>query len=218
MKTTTLKILRVGIPALSGLGVLGAVVFAHTLGTGHRGRHATIPAGTTFVVALDDEVSTTKSDPGDEVVAHTVATIQLDDGAVIPQGVRLRGTVTESKGGGRVAGASQLAMKFIELEVDGDREEIHTEAFRLHGRNDAAQSAAEIGGGAVAGGILGRVLGGKGGTVPGAVVGAAIGTGVAVATEGSQIVLHKGQQLRIRLEEPVTVTYSPHPELDDSAR
>jgi hypothetical protein len=34
-----------------------------------------------------------------------------------------------------------------------------------------------------------------------------IGTGVAVATKGNQIVLPAGQRIRVRLAEPVAVTY-----------
>jgi hypothetical protein len=39
----------------------------------------------------------------------------------------------------------------------------------------------------------------------GAVLGGAIGTGVAIATDGDDLTLPAGQQLRIRLAEPVTV-------------
>jgi hypothetical protein len=47
------------------------------------------------------------------------------------------------------------------------------------------------------------------GGLKGAVIGGAIGTGVAVATKGNEIVLPAGQELRIRLAEPVTVRYHP---------
>ena len=53
------------------------------------------------------------------------------------------------------------------------------------------------------------MFGGRGGTLQGAFVGAAIGTGVAVATEGDQIVLPAGQPIKVRLNQPVTVTYHP---------
>jgi hypothetical protein len=213
------KVLRVGLPALFGISVVAAVaavVYARTLG--NHFRQARIPGGTMLVAALDQEVSTDGTAVGDAIELHTVATLPLDDGAVLPQGMLVRGVVTQAKGGGRIAGAPELGLRLTDIEVDGDREPIQAEVFRVHGRNDAVQSAAEIGGGAVAGGIVGRVLGGKGGTLPGAVVGAAIGTGVAVETKGQQLVLRKGQQLRVRLENPVTVTYRPRPERDDSER
>ncbi|HSD33462.1 MAG TPA: hypothetical protein VLB49_16220 [Gemmatimonadales bacterium] len=197
--------LRVAIFALLGVGLVSAVV----LGRGHETRTATIPAGTALVAALEREVSTERSRVGDNIELRTVDPIRLGEGVEIPAGVLVRGTVTEAKGGGRIAGAPQLGVRFTEIEVDGERRSISAQPFHVSGKNDAGKSAVQIGGGAVAGAILGRVVGGKGGTAKGAVVGAAIGTGVAVATEGGHIVLPAGQRLRVRLDGPVTVAYRP---------
>jgi hypothetical protein len=197
--------LRVAIFALLGIGLVSAVV----LGRGPAKRTATIPAGTALVAALEREMSTERTRVGDNVELHTVDPIRLGEGVVIPSGVLVRGTVTESKGGGRIAGAPQLGLRFTEIEVDGERRAIAAQPFHVSGKSDAGKSAVQIGGGAVAGAILGRVVGGKGGTAKGAVVGAAIGTGVAVATDGGHIVLPAGQRLRVRLNGPVTVTYRP---------
>lgn len=198
--------LRVAIFALLGVGLVSAVV----LGRGHTKRTAKIPAGTALVAALERGVSTERSRVGDNVELRTVNPIRLAGGVEIPAGVLIRGTVTEAKGGGRIAGAPQLGLRFTEIEVDGERQPISAQPFHVSGKSDAGKSAAQIGGGAVAGAILGRVVGGKGGTAKGAVVGAAVGTGVAVATEGGHIVLPAGQRLRVRLEDPVTVAYRPH--------
>ena len=56
------------------------------------------------------------------------------------------------------------------------------------------------------GGIIGAVAGS---TVKGAVIGGVLGTGVAVATKGNQIVLPAGTRLRVRLTEPVLVSFTP---------
>jgi len=197
--------LRVTIFALLGVGLVSAVV----LGRGRAKRTATIPAGTAFVAALQRGVSTDRNHPGDDVELRSVEPIRLGPGAEIPAGMIVRGTVTEAKGGGRIAGAPQLAMRFTDVEVAGERHPIIAQSFHVSGNNDAGKSAAQIGGGAVAGAILGRIVGGKGGTAKGAVVGAALGTGVAVATDGGEIALPAGQRLRIRIDEPVTVAYRP---------
>ena len=208
MTSTSSKAMRVVVPAVIGVAVISAVVF----GRARTKREAMIPAGTTMVAALEHRVSTEQSHVGDNVELRTVAPIYAGGGDVIPDGVTIYGTVTEARGGGRIAGAPELALRFTDLEVDGNRYPITADQFRVRGKNDALQSAAEIGGGAVAGGVLGRVIGGKGGTAPGAVAGAVIGTGVAVATEGDQLVLPAGQKLRIRLGNSVRVTYHPESE------
>ena len=199
------KAARIAIPAVLGVGLVSVAVLA-----GNRERRKVeIPAGTVLVAALEHEVSTGRTTVGEEVTLRTVAPLQIDEETAIPEGIVLRGTVTEAKSGGRVAGAPELGVRFTQLEIDGEQHDISAGAFHVTGKSDAGESAAQIGGGAVAGGVLGTVLGGKGGTLKGAVVGAAIGTGVALATEGDQLVLHPGQQVRIRLNAPVTVTYRP---------
>jgi len=208
MTSTSSKAMRVVVPAVIGVAVISAVVF----GRARTRREATIPSGTTMVAALEHRVSTEQSHVGDNVELRTTAPIYAGSGDVIPDGVTIYGTVTEARGGGRIAGAPELALRFTDIEVDGNRYPITADQFRVRGKNDALQSVAEIGGGAVAGGVLGRVIGGKGGTVPGAVAGAVIGTGVAVATDGDQLVLPAGQKLRIRLGSSVRVTYHPESE------
>ena len=123
----------------------------------------------------------------------------------------IRGEVTHAKGGGRIAGAPELTIRFREMSVGGSSYPITAEPFRIRGKDDLVESVATIGGGAVVGGIVGAVAGS---TVKGAVIGGVLGTGVAVATKGNQIVLPEGQRLRVRLTAPITVTYRPVAETD----
>ena len=186
------------------------------LGAKQTKREVTISAGTTMVAALQTEVSTKGSQPGNSVELRTVEPIRLEDGTTIPEGLVIRGSVTAAEGGGRVSGAPELGLEFNELEVDGRAYPIRAESFYVQGKSDATESAAEIGGGAVAGTILGGVLGGGDDAVKGAVIGAAIGTGVAVATEGEDLYLHDGQKLKVRLADAVTVEFKPAPEGEET--
>jgi hypothetical protein len=207
------KTMKLGLAAVGGVAVIAAVALGRS-----RGTHvATIPAGTTLVAALDQEVSTANVHPGDMVRLHTVAPIRLGANVQIPAGVAVRATVTESKGGGRIAGAPVLALRFTDVVVDGGRHAIDAEPYRVQGHNDLGKSAAQIGAGTVAGAIVGRVVGGKGGTAKGAVVGAAAGTGVAVATPGQHVVLPAGQTVRVHLDAAVTVAYRPRAERPDAS-
>jgi len=193
--------LLIGVTAMAGVGIAGAAIVK----AGDNERKATIPAGTMIVGALRQTVSTKNAEPGDVVVIVTTAPLKLGEDITIPSGVELHGQVTHAKGGGRIAGAPELTMRFTRLEVDDNRYEVAAEPFRVKGTSDAKESAIEIAGGTVAGAVVGKVTGS---VVRGAVVGAAIGTGVAVLTKGDQIVLPAGQRLRVRLSEPVTVWYS----------
>jgi hypothetical protein len=191
--------------------VLAAGTIAAMVVTGDNGarQEATLPAGTVIIAALDRTVSTRDTRVGDAIELETTEPVHLSDERVVPAGARIYGEVTHAKGGGRIAGAPELTLRFTELEADGERYRMDTQPFRIRGKNDALESAATIGGGAVAGGILGGVLGGGSGAVKGAVAGAAIGTGVAIATDGDDLVLPTGVKLKVALSAPLTVTYRP---------
>ena len=201
----TPKALYIAVPVLLGVGIGSAVI----LGAGPERREATIPTGTTLVAALERSVSTEHNRVGDAVVLQTVQSVRLPDGGEIPPGATIHGEVTRAQGGGRIAGAPELTLRFTALAIDGAIYALAADPFRVRGRSDAGESAATIGGGAVAGGIVGGLVGGGKDVLKGAVAGAAIGTGVAVATKGDQIVLPGGVKLRIRLAAPVTVRYRP---------
>ena len=205
MLRVTQKALYVAAPVLLAVGIGSAVI----LGAGPERREATIPAGTTLVAALDRTVSTEHIRVGDPVVLRTAQPVRLPDGGEVPPGATVHGEVTHARGGGRIAGAPELTLRFTALVIDDEIFALTSDPFRVRGHNDAGESAATIGGGAVAGGLVGGLLGGRKDVLKGAVAGAVIGTGVAVATKGDQIVLPSGVKLRIRLSAPVTVRYRP---------
>lgn len=195
------------------IGAVAAVAVAAMLMKGGGKLEATIPAGTTIVAALEQTVSTERHSVGDPVSLEAVEPIRVDETTVIPAGAVIHGEVTHAEGGGRIAGAPELTLRFTELELDGETFRIEAAPFRVRGKSDAAESAAQIAGGVVAGGIVGGVVGGGDNVVKGAAAGAIIGTGVAVATKGDHIVLPAGQKLRIRLSAPATVAYEPASEV-----
>ena len=201
--TNTTKLVRLALPiAVVGVGIAAAVM----LGRAGEKKSVTIPSGTVLVGALEQPVSTDRSSVGDRVTLQTVDPVQMGNDITIPAGLTLHGEVTHVKGGGRIAGAPELTLRFTALEVDGDRYEISAESFHIKGKSDATESALAIGGGAVVGGVLEGTKG--------AVVGAAIGTGVAVATKGDQLTLASGQHLRIQLTQPVAVQFRSKSEDD----
>jgi hypothetical protein len=200
--------------SLAAVGILAAaVVRGGDEGglLGPRRVKATLPAGTTLVGALSNRLSTEGLRAGRSVTLTTRSPLELREDRSLPAGVIVRGEVTHARGGGRIAGAPELTIRFREISVGGTTYPISAEPFRLRGKDDLVESVAEIGGGAVVGGIVGAVAGS---TVKGAVIGGVIGTGVAIATKGNQIVLPAGQRLRVRLTEPVSVSWRPVAEPD----
>jgi hypothetical protein len=196
--------LIVGGLVIGATGLLTAMVVART-GT----REATLPSGTRIVGTLEQTISTQSNRVGDQITLTSSEPIEVAQDETIPAGVELGGEITHIKGGGRLTGAPEITIRFNRLEVDGRRYAISAVPFRLRGRSSTPETAAEIGGGAVVGGVIGAI---SGSTLKGAAIGAILGTGVAVATEGDEIVLPEGRRLRVQLDGPVTVRYKPEDE------
>ncbi len=131
----TTKTLPVVIPAVLGIGIAMAVASSRP----PHEQHATIPAGTTLVVALEQSVSSVRSHAGDEIVLRTVLPVRAGNGAEIPEGSLISGRVTDARSGGQDSGP-ELGLRFTALRIDGDTHEITTEQFRFGTLRRASQS------------------------------------------------------------------------------
>src|SRR5262245_17099415 len=126
--------LMIAAAAVLGVGIAGAAIVKSG-----GDRKATIPAGTDRVAALERTISTKNAEPGDNVVIFTTKPLDLGDNVTIPSGVELRGEVTHANGGGRIAGAPELTLRFTRLSVDGNRYQISAEPFRVKGTSDRSE-------------------------------------------------------------------------------
>jgi len=147
-------------------------------------RASTLPEGTVLVAALDQSISTVDARAGDRIELRTVHPVRLPDGGEVPVGAIIRGQVTHVQSG-RGRAAPELRLQFTIIDIAEDRYAIAAVSFRVSGRRQlrinraAARSAA----------------------------GVALGTGVAVATDGRELVLPAGKRLSVRLTAPAAVRY-----------
>lgn len=116
--------------ALAALLVTG-IVAAASSDSDPGERTATIPAGTTFVVALETPISTARSHPGDDIEVSTVEPVRLRSGDEVPAGLVIHGVVTDARRRERPAAGPEIGMRFLELEVDGDEYAIRTDQYRF---------------------------------------------------------------------------------------
>jgi len=106
-------------------------------------RVTTIPAGTTLVAALEEDVSKDDSRVGDEIELRTVGSIQLANGAEVPEGSELTGEVMKVYGG-RSTGPSEVGMQFTDLEIAGKEYTISTEQYHYATLEVPAQSGEQV--------------------------------------------------------------------------
>jgi hypothetical protein len=188
---------RFGILALTaGLVIAGSGMMLA------RSSDITLPAGTSLVGVLQQKLSTKEHKAGDKVELRTTESFQVGN-ATVPDGLVLRGQIAEAKGGGRVSSRAKLSFRITELEAQGRTYQVVTDPFEVRGKSESSNTLKKVVGGAVVGGVVGAVAGD---TKKGVLIGAALGTGVAVATDGGDIVIAEGQQITVRLAEPVTIS------------
>ena len=199
------RLRQVAIPALLVIGVGAGAVLSDR----DADRAATMPEGTLLIATLTQSISTATAAVADPVVARTVHPVLLPDGAMIPAGAAMRGTVTHVTSGRHDAAAPELGLRFTHLDIDGDTYAITTAAFHVHGQRHILAAGLAPAGRAVMGGSLRRPpAAGRDVPRPG-VAGTAIGTGTVVGTDGHELVLSAGRRLQIRLIAPVEVRYDP---------
>jgi hypothetical protein len=167
--------------------------------------------GTEFRIELRQELSTKNNQPGDRFTASVIEPLIDGSRVIVQSGAIVRGEVTAVQKSGGQGQSAIIKIAFYEVSFDGETYPLSASVVEAHpeteGRYSTGDKAARIGGGAVAGAILGRVLGGNSkGTIIGAAVGAAAGTAITLATEDVDAVLPAGSEMRLRLDEPLTVT------------
>jgi hypothetical protein len=168
-----------------------------------------IPKDTELILELQDALSTDKSKAGDKFTAKVVSPLELS-------GATIEGRVEKIQRPGRLKRRSELSMSFDRLVINDNRwgnfSAILTEVLPVKGDNvrrvddegaavgksslkgDIVKTGAATGTGAT----IGAIAGGPVGAAVGAGVGAAFGVGAVVIERGKDIRLNVNQQLRVK--------------------
>ena len=159
-----------------------------------------IAAESVIGIQLETAVSTRTASIEDPVEARVERDVQVGPRVAIRSGTRMRGSVVLAEPAGRLRSPARLGVRFHTLLMDdGTEVPLSTETIYREGRSPGGDSAAKIGGAAVAGSILGAIFGGERGAAIGGSIGAAGGTAAALNGEGEPARLPRGSRLTVRL-------------------
>lgn len=169
---------------------------------------ATLAAGTEFPVTLNDSLDTRSLQAGQRFTATVGQAVANDTRVVLPAGSTVIGRVTE------VREPRSDSVGVVVLTVDSIRVRDATLAVRasivdaeVQSRSEMTDEGAKIGGGAAAGALIGAIAGKDvKSALIGAAGGAAAGTAIAMGTKRQYGVMPPGAILRLRTDEPLTVT------------
>jgi hypothetical protein len=162
-----------------------------------------IPNGTALHVRLDSELDTKRNRAGDGFSATLSEPLLVGGLAVLPEGTRFAGHVTQSGSSGRLKGRAAIGLTLDSFEYDGRRYDVRTTSVDRVSANHKKRNAVLIGGGTGLGAALGAIAGGPKGALIGAGAGAAAGTAGAAATGKRQVGVPSEAMLRFTLRQSV---------------
>ena len=168
-------------------------------------REVTLNAGTSVPLELMTELSSETAQVETPVRARVRQDVIVNGYTAIPSGSIVNGTVTEVERPGRVQGRAHLAFRFNDVQVNGVREDLRTNAVSFEGEATKGEDATKIGAGAGVGAVIGGILGGKAGAAKGGAIGGAAGTGVVIATRGREVTVANGADVTATLAQPTTI-------------
>ena len=164
-----------------------------------------VPAGQELDVRLQSTIDSDTAQVEDRFEATTVVDLMQGDRVLVPAGSRVHGIVRDVNRASRTSRTGSLTLSFDEVVVDGRGYPIRANAVDTIKSEGIRGEIGRIAAGAGVGAIVGGIIGGTKGAITGILIGAG---GTIAATEGKDVELPAGTLVRIRLEEPVSVTDS----------
>lgn len=180
-----------------------------------------VPAGTRVPLQLINRVSTKNAHEGDQVYLTSAFPIVVEGRIVIPPGSYVKGTITQTKRPGRVAGKGELYLRFDSLTLpNGVTRDFHGRVGAIDGSSsdtldqkegkiisDGAKGkdAATIGEIGAAGASIGGIAARSGtGAAIGGGAGVVVGIATVLLTRGPDAALERGSTVDMVLDRELT--------------
>jgi hypothetical protein len=167
--------------------------------------NATIPAGTTLVIRIDQRISVKESRAGDKFTGEIVNPVLEGDKVLVPKGALVGGVVDVSHRRGHFKGRSLLELRLTSLTMDGTRYPLATRDIARTKKGKGKRSTALIGGGAGLGMLVGGLASGGTGLLIGGLAGGGAGTAVAGLTGNRDVDIPAESIIHFKLAEDLVV-------------
>ena len=165
-------------------------------------RTFSVPVGTKFDVRLQTPLNSGTAKVEQRFEATTILDLTIGNATVVPAGAIVRGFVSTVSPAGKLDRRGNMTLSFDEIVLPSSPTRMRASVEQaIDGK--VGQDLTKIGAAATVGAIIGGLVGGGKGALVGVLVG---GGGTMASTEGTDVSLPVGTILRIRLDEPLTVT------------
>lgn len=168
-------------------------------------RAAEIPAGTSLMVRLIDDVDSERDSVGQTYRASVDEPVVVDGRTVIRRNADVVAKLVADKDSGKLTGRSELTLDLQSITVDGKKVAVVTQEVTQQSESRTRQTATRTGGAAALGAVIGAIAGGGKGAAIGAVTGAAAGGAVQVLTKGPKVQIPSETRLTFTLQNPLSL-------------
>ena len=150
----------------------------------------TLPAGTTFRLALETPLSSESAVTGDALSAETTSPVRIEGLEAVPAGSRLTGRVTHASSAAQSAGRGEMTLEFDTLELPGGvSTPVRARPLGLRAPASRKKDNALVTGLSEVGAAVGGLIGGRKGAAAGTVVGGTAGAVMVTTSQGREVAL-----------------------------
>jgi len=164
----------------------------------------TVPAGTSFKVAVSTGITSATAMPGDSWTGTVKDPVIVGDHVAIPAGAMVHGVVSGAKAAEKGSRAV-LVLSVRSVEVDGKTHSLSANADSMIAGSTRARNVGAVAGGAGAGALIGKAIGGGKGALIGGLIGAGAATGAVAASKGYQVEVKEGAEVTFNVNEAVVM-------------
>ena len=168
-----------------------------------------LPAGSDISVRTNEAINSETAAEGQTFDAQVTRDAKDANGdVVIPRGSNARVVIRSASKGGKIRGASDLALDLQSVTINGRQHTVDTVDVTKQGKSGVGanrRTAEYTGGGAALGAIIGAIAGGGKGAAIGAGAGAGAGALTQILTKGRAIKVPVESVLTFSLDKPLKV-------------
>lgn len=173
------------------------------------GRFVTVPAGTSVVVSMLDDIDSSRDEAGQTFAARLEADLEADGVVVARRGSKAYVKLVKASQSGRLIGRSELKLELYGIRVGDDILRLASSECRLRGKSRGFNTAVKSGAGAGLGAGIGSLLAGRKGAWLGASAGAGAGALLNVFSKGKRVQIPPDALLDFTLERDVEAEAAP---------
>jgi hypothetical protein len=171
-----------------------------------EGKALVVPANTAIYVRLQQSISSTTAQSGQNFSAVLDEPLAVDGQTLAPEGTVVTGKVVTARDSGRLNNAGYLRITLSSITLNGKAVPLQTNSMFVSGGSYKKRNLAFIGGGAGGGALLGELVGRGQGAAAGSALGATGSTTAAYATGKKEVGFMAERRLGFRLTQPLNIS------------